>query len=157
MADLLDIAPSTAVGVVRIRGERVVVRGLNAPAIASIALRFPDVVRLFSGARDDENTENIARLFLLVGNAIGSIIAAGTGHLADEKREHHASTVLSLEEQLELFTAIIGLTFPNGIAAFFEKFTRLVWGGAKNVKVRLKKSPSPSQPSSDADSRPTMQ
>jgi hypothetical protein len=153
MADLLDIAPTTAVSVVRIRGERVVVRGLNAPAIASIALRFPDIVRLF-GAPDGDD---IAQLFVLVGTAIGPIIAAGTGHHGEEKYEQHAGTVLSLDEQLELFAAIIGLTFPNGIAAFFEKFNGLVGGGAKIVKVRLRKSPSVSPPLSDADSRPTMQ
>jgi hypothetical protein len=155
MADLLDIVPATAVAVVRIHGERIVVRGLNAPAVASIASRFPESVNLFVSALPSD--DNISRLFMLVGTAIGPIIAAGTGHLAEEKHEHHASTVLSLEEQLELFTAIIGLTFPNGIAAFFEKFNRLVGGGTKTHKIRLKRSPSGSQPSSDAASRPTMQ
>jgi len=59
-----------------------------------------------------------------------------------------------------LLRAIFGLTFPNGIGSFVEELTSLIGGageGAKTVKVRLRKSPSPSPPSSDVDSRPTMQ
>jgi len=43
MADLLDIAPATAVEVVRINGERYTVRGLHGNAIASIVARFPNL------------------------------------------------------------------------------------------------------------------
>lgn len=156
MADLLDIVPATAVDVVRINGERVVVRGLNAPAVASIVARFPDVKKLLDGGTDDL----VLRLIELAGAAVGPIIAAGTGHLGDERYEQHAGTVLMLEQQVDLLTAIKGLTFPNGIGSFAEKLTRLIGGageGAKTVKVRLKRSPSASQPLSDGDSRQTLQ
>ncbi len=157
MADLLDIVTATAVTVVRIRGERVVVRGLNAHAIASIAARFPDNVKNLLGA-GGLGGDNIMRMIELLGEAIGPIIAAGIGHLGDEKSEKVAGTMLLLEEQVELFTAIIGLTFPNGLTAFLEKLNRVGGAGdAKPVKVRLRKSPSASQPSSDAASLPTMQ
>jgi hypothetical protein len=60
-----------------------------------------------------------------------------------------------------LLKAIIGLTFPNGLASFIETVMALLPGadeGAKPViKVRLKTSPSPSQPLSEAASRPIMQ
>jgi hypothetical protein len=156
MADLLDIAPSTACEVVRIDGTRIVVRGLHGDAIASIVARFPELgVLLGSGG-------NIGpQLIDRFGSAIGPIIAAGCGHLGDEKYEQHASTLL-VEYQLKLVKAIIGLTFPFGLASFIETVTALLLPGADEeakpvIKVRLKKSPSPSPPSSDTVSRPIMQ
>jgi hypothetical protein len=155
MADLLDIAPSTGCEVVKINGMRIVVRGLHGDAIASIVARFPELGALLGGA-----TDIAPRLIERFGSSIGPIIAAGCGHLGDEKYEQHAKTLL-VEYQLKLLKAIIGLTFPNGLASFIETVTALLAGadeGAKPViKVRLKKSPLPSQPSSDAASRPIMQ
>lgn len=154
MADLLDIAPSTAVEVVRVNGIRLVVRGLHANDIAHIAARFPQLVSLFGGGGDLGS-----RLIQQFGEAIGPIIAAGCGHRGNEEREKIASTLL-LEDQLDLLKAIIGLTFPNGFGSFVSKITALLAGvgeGAKIYKVRLKKSPSQSAPSSDEASRPIMQ
>jgi hypothetical protein len=154
MADLLDIAPSTAVEVVKIDGNRIIVRGLHGDAIASIVSRFPELGALLGGGG------NLGpRLIERFGGAIGPIIAAGCGHLGDEKYEQHASTLL-VEYQLKLLQAIIGLTFPNGIASFVETMAALVTRadeGAKPVTVRLRKSPSPSQPLSDAASHPNLQ
>ena len=155
MADLLDIAPSTAVEVVKLEGKRIIVRGLHGDAIASIVARFPELGLLLGGGGASIGPKLIERF----GGAIGPIIAAGCGHLGDEKYEQHASTLL-VEYQLKLLKAIIGLTFPNGITSFVEAVTALLPGadeGAKPVIVRLRKSPSPSQPSSGAASRPIMQ
>jgi hypothetical protein len=155
MADLLDIAPSTACEVVKIEGKRIVVRGLHGDAIASIVARFPELGALVGGS-----SEIGPRLIERFGSSIGPIIAAGCGHLGDEKYEQHARTLL-VEYQLKLVKAILGLTFPFGLTSFIEMVTALLLGtdeGAKPViKVRLKKSPSPSRPSSDADSRPNLQ
>ena len=154
MADLLDIAPSTAVEVIRIDGQRIIVRGLHGDAIASIVARFPELGQLLGGG-DDIGSRLIERF----GGAIGPIIAAGCGHLGDARYEQHANTLL-VEDQLKLLKAIIGLTFPNGMTSFIETVTALLPGageGGKPVKVRLRKSPSPSQPSSDAASHPIMQ
>lgn len=156
MADLLDIAPSTSVEVVRVAGgQRVKVQGLHGDAIASIAARFPNLIVLFAGG------DNILpRLIGQFGTAIGPIVAAGCGHLGDERYEQRAS-MLAVEDQFKLLTAIYRLTFPNGLAAFIEAMTGLMTGAAgeqqKVVKIRLRKSPSASPPSSDAASRPTMQ
>ena len=154
MADLLDIAPSTAVEVVKIDGKRIIVRGLHGDAIASIVWRFPELGLLLGGGG------NIGpRLIERFGNAIGPIIAAGCGHLGDEKYEQHAGTLL-VEYQLKLLQAIIGLTFPEGIASFVETLAALVTRAderAKPVTVRLRKSLSPSPASSDAASHPNMQ
>src|SRR4029077_3987059 len=141
MADLLDIAPSTSVEVVKIDGRRITVRGLHGDAIASIVARFPEL-GLLRGGGADIGTRLIERF----GSAIGPIIAAGCGHLGDQKYEQHAGTLL-VEDQLKLLTAIIGLTFPNGMTSFVETVTALLLGAGergKPVKVRLRTLPSPS-------------
>jgi hypothetical protein len=155
MADLLDIAPSTAVEVVKIDGQRIVVRGLHGDAIASIVARFPELAALLGGNGGDIG----ARLIERFGGAIGPIIAAGCGHPGEEKYEQHAGRLL-VEHQLKLLKAIIGLTFPNGLAAFVETLTSILGAtdeAARTIKVRLRKSPSPSPPSSAAASRPPLQ
>jgi hypothetical protein len=156
MADLLDIAPSTAVEVVKINGLRVKVHGVSVDAIASIVARFPELKSLASGASGDNF---LPRLIQGCGAAVGPIIAAGCGHLTDEAYEQHAAKLLP-EHQMKFLKAIFGLTFPNGIGSFVEDLTGLIGGageGAKTVKVRLRKSPSPSSPSDDADSHQTLQ
>jgi hypothetical protein len=156
MADLLDIAPSTAVEVVKIEGLRVNVRGVSVDAIASIVARFPELKSLVDGGSSDSF---LPRLIQGCGAAVGPIIAAGCGHLADEAYEQHAAKLLP-EHQMKFLKAIFGLTFPNGIGSFVEELTGLIGGtgeGAKTVKVRLRKSLSPSSPSADADSHQTLQ
>ena len=156
MADLLDIAPSTAVEVVKIDGERYLVRGVSVDAIASIVTRFPDLKSLASG---DVGGDIVVRLIAGCGAAAGPIIAAGFGYLGNEKCEQHAARLLP-EHQLKFLRAIFGLTFPNGIGPFIQELTSLIGGAseeAKVVKVRLKRSPLISPPSSDAASHPTMQ
>jgi hypothetical protein len=158
MVDLLDIAPSTTCEVVKIDGKRIVVRGLNGNAIASIVSRFPKLVLLLGGgALDNSWPQLIGQL----GNAIGPIIAAGCGYLEDEQRERWGNN-RSLQDQLKLLKAIWGLTFPNGLPSFVEEITSIVGAtdegaAAKVFKVRLRKSRSPSQPSSDAASHPNLQ
>ena len=159
MADLLDIAPASAIEIVRVAGgERIKVHGLNANAIAAIVARFPDLVALLGGlATGGANT--IPKLFGQFGTAVGPIIAAGCGHLGDEKYEQAAGALL-VEDQLKLIKAIWTLTLPNGIGPLMETVTALMTGPADNgktVRVRLKKSPLESPPSSATDSRPTMQ
>jgi len=157
MADLLDIAPSTSVEVVKVDGgTRLLVHGLNGNAIASIVSRFPKLASLL-GAGGDKIGWHLIEHF---GAAIGPIIAAGCGHLGDVEREQRAGNLL-VEDQLKLVTAIIGLTFPNGFGSFIEQLTALMnrgtdEGAKKTYKVRLRKSALPSQLSSDMDSHQTM-
>lgn len=157
MADLLDIAASTAVRAVWINGKRITVRGLNANDIAFVVSRFPDIKNLFRGG--EFNQAAIAPLIIQLGAAVGPVIAAGCGHLGDEPYEHVAAT-LAVDDQAMLFEPIWMLTFPNGIRSFAEKMARMFGAGEgarQTVKVRLKQSPSVSRTSSGADSRPTMQ
>jgi len=157
MADLLDIAPSTAVEVVKIGEHRVKVHGISVDAIASIVARFPGLRSIASG---DVGGDIILRLIQGCGAAAGPIIAAGCGHLGDEEYERLGAKLLP-EQQLKFLRAIFGLTFPNGIGSFIQELTSLIGGAdeeAKKIyKVRLRQSRSTSQPLSDADSHPTMQ
>jgi hypothetical protein len=152
MADLLDIMPSTACEVIKINGNRLTVRGLSGPAIAAIVARFPDLAAVIGGGIAG------ARLIAQFGHAIGPIIAAGCGHFGDERYEQRASE-LSVETQLDLINAIIRLTFEKGPLSFVEKLSALLVGvdeGVKPLKLRLRKSRSPSQSSSGAASRLIM-
>jgi hypothetical protein len=154
MADLLDIAPSTAVEIVKVDGLRIKVERLHANAIASIAARFPSLATLFGSGN-----KIVPRLITEFGDAVGPIIAAGCGHLGDEKYEQRAS-MLSVEDQLQLVMAIYRLTFPNGLAALLETMANLVNRAGdedKKIRLRLKKLPLQSQPSSDAASHRNMQ
>jgi hypothetical protein len=158
MADLLDIAPSSAVEIVRISGERVKVCGISLDAIASLVSRFPNLKGLINGGFGDDF---FVRLIEGCGVAASSIIAAGCGHLGDERYEQRAAQLLP-DEAMKLLKAIFGLTFPNGIGSFAEELTSLINGseGAKPTvhKIRLKRSPSTLPLSSGvADSLPTMQ
>jgi len=156
MADLLDIAPSMAVEAVKIDGKRIVVRGLAIDAMAHIAARFPNLLAVFGAAGEI----NVPRLIQHFGGAVGPIIAAGCGHLGDEKYEAVAGR-LPVENQLRLLTPIFRLTFPNGLPAFMEAIAAFAVVGAeemeKPVRVRLRKSPSQSPASSDEASRQTLQ
>jgi hypothetical protein len=160
MADLLDIAASTAVRAVWINGNRTTVRGLSANSIAFIISRFPDVEKLLVDGVDDPSV--MPRLIQQLGAAVGPVIAAGCGYLGDEKQEQ-AGAMLPVDDQATLFEPIWMLTFPNGIGSFVERMRRMrrlivaADEGAKTVKLRSKKSPSTSPPSSDAGSRQTMQ
>jgi len=152
--DLLDIAPATSVEPVKLaNGQRLVVKGLHANAIAAIVSRFPEMVLLLGGG---DNL--VPKLVAQFGVAIGPIIAAGCDHLGDEKAEQVAAALL-IEDQIKLLTAILGLTFPNGIGAVMDMVTAAMTGPSAEpiVRVRLKKSPSASPPSSGADLPPTMQ
>lgn len=157
MADLLDIAPSTAVEAVAISGGRSLdVRGLRAPDIAALAVRFPDLLtKLFVGR---DNTP--IRVFAALGPVIHPIIAAGAGHVGDERAEQMAGALL-LEDQIKIVATIYRLSFPNGWAALLEMLASLAPAAAdaekKIAKIRLKKSASASPPSSEPDSRPIMQ
>ena len=157
MADLLDIAPATSVESVWIDGNRITVRGLSVDAIASIIARFPELRSLLGGGFGDSI---VPRLIEGCAAAVGPIIAAGCGHLADETYEAHAARLLP-EQQMKILKVIFGLTFPNGIGSFVEAMTGLLGGtgeGAKPIKIRSRTSPSPSSRSDDTQgSRPTLQ
>ena len=60
------------------------------------------------------------------------MIAAGCGHLGDEKAERIAGALL-VEDQVKLIKAIFWLTFPNGLSSFMEVVSSLM---TEPVKTR---------------------
>ena len=154
MADLLDIAPSTASKAVWIDGQRISVRGISLDRVAYLIAKFPELRALANGGGDF-----VVNLTRFCGQAVGPIIAAGCGHVGEEAYEQRAAQ-LPLIEQVKLLKAILGLTFPNGIGSFAEDLTSLVGGTGENtkpIKMRSRKLPSLSPDSSGADSHPTLQ
>jgi hypothetical protein len=154
MADLLDIAPATAVESVKLSdGQRVKVHRLHVNEIATLVQRFPSAVVMLTTGQD------VLMQFLSGdGEAAAAVIAAGGGHIGDDKAEQIAKGLMA-EDQLKLLKAIFWLTFPNGIGALVEAIGNLANGPGsdKPVKVRLKTSPSASPSSSAPDFPRTMQ
>ena len=114
MADLLDIAPAAAVDVVMLGDGPVDVRRLGFNDIAALVMRFPTVLALLAGGDDTAATA------LMGSPGLAAIIAAGCGHIGDEKSEAIAGS-LSIEEQFKLLNAILRLTFPNGLSSVMQE------------------------------------
>ena len=149
MTDLLDIAPATAVEVVTHQRRR----GASRCAVCTATIsppsprRFPNLIALFAAAGDNV----VSQLISSFGAAIGADHCRRLRSSRRRKGRSRSPAGLLVEDQLKLFKAIFWLTFPNG--------SRLVHGddgesrdraGEKQikVKVRSKKSPSESPPSS---------
>lgn len=159
MSDLLDIVPITSRAVVRIDDVRYVVRGIKIKEMAAIVARFPALKKIAGGGALT-NEDFIGQMIIACGEAAAPIIAAALGHVGDPEYEQRIDNNLLVEQQLMFIQEIMALTFPNGIGSFIEALSRLIGGAPKEekpVKVRLRRSPSTSPLSSDADSRPTMQ
>lgn len=144
MVSLLDIAPATAR--VTVSGVDVDVFGLNAKALAAILRKFPEIALLFAGK--EVTTEQWAAI---AGDAVVALIAAGTRHLGEEEWETKIAE-LTIEDQVTLLEAILGITMPKGIRPFAERLNRLgllVQGGAgadASGKVPDTKLPKQSKP-----------
>lgn len=125
MASLLDIAPLTET--VSVRGTDIPVTGVSAKGIAHIMARFPEVREMMVGRE-----VSVDRLIELGGDAVGAIIAAGTGHPGDPDHERIAAGLL-LEEQADLLAAILRITLPKGVGPLVEKLTAM--GGVLGVEA----------------------
>lgn len=125
MASLLDIAPLTET--VSVRGTAIPVTGVSAKGIAHIMARFPEVREMMVGRE-----VSVDRLIELGGDAVGAIIAAGTGNPGDPDHERIAAGLL-LEEQADLLAVILRVTLPKGVGPLVEKLTAM--GGALGVEA----------------------
>ena len=124
------------------------------------------------GAAAGQNCQGLYGYFQVGGQAVTNTGATTQyvydNYLADKSKAYNSSEVLALnshellvlEQQVKFLKAIVELTFPNGIRSFAEDLTGLIGGTgerAKPIKMRSRKSPSPSPDSSGEDSRPTLQ
>lgn len=155
---LLDIEPS-ATEIVSVNGASVSVGGIESKGVLQLLKRFPELALLLLGT-----APSLDRLLDMGGDVTAAIIAAGCGYLGDEKAEAKAAS-LSLDAQMDLLTAILRLTLPNGVGPFVAKLGALAAvvgteGAAADggpIKVRAKKSPKPSSGPSREEATEPMQ
>lgn len=141
MVGLLDIAPITRR--VSVNGQDIEVRGLSAKGIAYLIGRFPEVRALFDGRAQVDFTPE--RLLELVPDAIAAIIASSAGEIGNKDAEAVAEG-LPAQTQLELLSAIIDLTLPQGAGPFVASLEKLMGGLADSGKAPRMKSQPQSKP-----------
>lgn len=150
MPGLLDIASAPAR--VEVRGTMVDVFGVSAEGIAHLMTEFPEIKALFSG----KEVELSAGMLASTGpDAVAAIIACGASVKEGERpapgnaEAEAVAKSLSIDEQVELLSAILERTFPRGLGPFVEAVQRATAtiGGAADAtsKAQAMTSPSPSK------------
>jgi len=113
MVGLLDILPAHET--VKVGGTDVQVGGLSIKDIALLMGRFPTVRDLLSG-----NSVGAEDVITTCGDAVGAIIACGC-NLGRNAQAEEIAARLTIGEQLDLLSAIIRLTVPEGFGPFAKK------------------------------------
>jgi hypothetical protein len=129
MASLLDIVPLKENVIVYHGGDPVTLTcsGITAEHLAHLIMRFPALRGLMQGRDEQALMENLSaeNLVAAVPDAISAILAAGTGH-AGEPDHEEAAKHIGLEGQIELLTAIVKATLPQGVGPFVQKVYALL-------------------------------
>jgi hypothetical protein len=139
MPALLDIAPSGEV--VKVWGADLDIPGLSAAGLVHLWTHFPALQGLFdSGKAADPQS-----IMEAAPGAIAAIIAAGTGAPGCPQSEAQAAK-MPIDSQLEVLTAIVRVSMPQGLGPFVERLMALVGGlgepdGLRDLVNRL---PAPS-------------
>lgn len=135
---LLDIVPAEASKeTVTIRGQSIDVFGISLAGCVKLLKRFPDMASVLIGQVGEIPPE---RMVALVPMAATAIIAAGLGHI-DEPEYENAAERLGVEEQIDLFAAIMRLTIPSGAGPFVDKLNLLL--GVQNPASDAPATPAP--------------
>nr|WP_133065589.1 hypothetical protein [Niveispirillum lacus] len=95
------------------------VTGVSAAGLATLLHRFPALLAALGGG--NMSAETLAEA---APEALAAVIAAGTGSPGDSKAEAVAAT-LSASEQLDLLSAIIAETMPQGVEDFVRRLESL--------------------------------
>lgn len=117
MADFLDIAPVTSM--VRIGDGDVAVPGLSIEGVATVCLRFPELVDVLKAGAID-----IKHILDLGPKVVAAIIAAGCGHPGNDKAEAKAMK-LPLRYQAELLAAIKTATIGDDAQSFIRALSQI--------------------------------
>lgn len=123
MVGLLDIA--AAVKEVELRGHKVKVTGISARGFVVLLSRFPEIKKVMANRSIADVSPE--RLMELVPEAIEAIIAAGMGYPGNDDAEKFAGE-MGIGEQVTVLTAIIDVTFPDGIGPFVEQLHQFASG-----------------------------
>lgn len=114
MATLLDIA-NAGKEVETGGGVKITCYGISAQKLAALLQRFPALMAMFAGKGDSE------ALYAGGSDLLAAFIAAGaTSNMEVDGEMEEAARRLVLQDQLDLATAILGLTFPRGVGPFVK-------------------------------------
>jgi hypothetical protein len=159
MVGLLDIADVGQHSSVTIRGQDVNVNGLSATHIAKLLTRFQQLQQLMDG-----QTLNAKELISLAPEAVGGIIAYGTGFDDAKDEEQFAlaeakALTFSAGEQIDFVLKIFDVTFGDKLNPFVKGL--LARAGARvgqdaSSRGPATKSPPPSRDSLRSATTPEM-
>jgi hypothetical protein len=138
MADFVDIAPLS--DVVTVRGNALTTRGLDIPAIGSLAHRFPELGSLLDGG-----TIELPAILALSENITSAICAAGCAQISEA-----GAANLALAEKAEVIASIAKMTMPRGFGPFVETLTGIMGmlpSSQPAARPAGKKAPASKQPS----------
>ena len=122
---LLDCVPAPVMVPITINGieSEIACYGVGIGDLAALLGRFPDLMALLMPAEDDKPQSWDARSLLQASPAaLACILAAGTGHASEEPYEAAAAR-LPAEVQVDMLTAIISQTMPQGFGPFVRRLT----------------------------------
>lgn len=112
MAGLADLVVRTET--VEIQGETLEVHPLNFDTIGKLLQRFPEFGKLAAGGKLDA-----ASLFSLGPEFIGAFLASGLQRNWSPQVEEIVRE-LSIDEQIQIFAAILKISMPRGIGPFVK-------------------------------------
>jgi hypothetical protein len=123
MATIKDLASAGLGGpeTITIGGEPISIRPVRSFELLRIIGRFPALKKVFFGA------DAITMIDVLVDagpDAIAAVLACATGRPGDAKEEA-AISALPDEDIIALLGATMKATMPEGIEAFFDRFSKL--------------------------------
>ena len=124
---LLDCVPVPTMVPITIKGGQgeIGVYGLSISDIATLLSRFPELMAMVTGAAQGQPVSwDAGSLLGACPLGVASILAAATGHASDDAHEAAASR-LPADTQMDMLTAIIKATMPQGFGPFVEKLTAM--------------------------------
>lgn len=119
MSKLTDLAPSTRT--VKVKGVDIDVPGVSAAGVIKLIRRFESLKSLLASRGANVTAE---QLMDLGEEAVGAIIAAGTGQPGDTEAERVANR-LGFYAQLRLIRATLEETAPGGVGPLMEEVEAL--------------------------------
>lgn len=119
MVSLLDIGPLTEE--VEIRGGKLTVQGLTAGHLFQLFSEFPDMRKMLGEKKGSPQEIMLA----LAPELICKVISTATGTPGNKEAEAKAMT-MGADDQLSIISAIVRLSFRDGIGPFVERVTALM-------------------------------
>lgn len=111
LLELVNVGRKVKIG----EKDEIDVYGVSAEGFASLLVRFPALLKAFSGV-----TPDAASLTKIAPEAITAFIAAACGYPGDKKAEAVASK-MPVSDQLNILEAAIKQTFPQGVGPFVKR------------------------------------